>query len=316
MKDPKPKSDLDKIHHGNIRSLVIKWHDYLTSEKRASPHTISAYSRDIECFLDFLSQHLGCSLTERSLSTLRTKDFRSYLSDRRRSGLTPASMARSLSAVRAFFKYARKNNHFKNDAIDLIRSPCLPARLPRPLDENAAAQSLKDISNYASDHWIGLRDCAVISLLYGSGLRISEALSLNGSALQQGDTLKVLGKGNKERMVPLLPAVKEATQAYCAACPYEILDKGPLFLGARGGRLNARLIQLAMQKMRASLGLPPSATPHALRHSFATHLLTAGGDLRSIQELLGHVNLSTTQHYTDVDTAYLMDVYNNALPHQ
>ena len=308
--------DLDKIYHPKIRSSLKRWHDYLTSEKRSSIHTINAYSHDLECFLQFLTQHLGSSLSLESLQHLKAKDFRAYLSNRHRAGLIPASVARSLSAVRAFFKFCRKNNIFHNDAIDLIRSPKLPPRLPRPLGEKAAKETLKDIHKYALESWIGLRDCAVVSLLYGSGLRISEALSLDGKSLGDGEMIKVLGKRNKERLVPLLPVVKEAIEAYIHACPYKIMEDSALFLGARGGRLSPRIIQLAMQKVRANLGLPSSATPHALRHSFATHLLTAGSDLRSLQELLGHENLSSTQNYTDVDTAYLMDVYHNALPHQ
>jgi len=290
------------------------WLTYLQTERRVSIHTFEAYRRDITGFFTFLADHLGKAPTKADLQELRPVDFRSFLARRRRDGLTPASAARTLSAVRAFFKYLRRNNILKNDAITAITSPKLPKRLPRPLDEQAAKQSLVDVGDFAARKWVGNRDIAVLSLLYGCGLRISEALNLNRADFPDGDMLRVLGKRNKERLVPMLPVVRRAIETYIESCPDMLPMDGPLFIGVQGKRLNARMIQLAMQKIREVMGLPPSATPHALRHSFATHLLTAGGDLRTIQELLGHASLSSTQHYTDVDTAYLMDVYNNAHP--
>ncbi|MFC7048238.1 tyrosine recombinase XerC [Emcibacter nanhaiensis] len=307
---------LDDLIFAKLRPLVRSWHDYLKSEKRVSPHTLDAYMRDLGQFLTFLTRHLGNFPTERDLADLKAMDFRAFLADRRRQDVSPASMARSLSALRAFYKYCRRNGILHNDNIDSVRSPKLPKRLPRPLDEGAARRTIAevgDLANISPGDWVALRDTAVLTLLYGCGLRISEALNLDAEDWPEGDMLKVLGKRNKERLVPLIPAVQEAVEKYRQACPWP-LDEGPLFVGVRGKRLGARSVQLATQKVREALGLPPSATPHALRHSFATHLLTAGGDLRTIQELLGHASLATTQHYTDVDTAYLMDVYNNAHP--
>lgn len=297
-----------------LRPLLEGWLDYTRTERRLSSHTVQAYQRDAHDFFVFLADHLGRRPQKKDLATLGTSDFRAFLARRRRDGLTASSLARTLSAVRALFKFLRHNDILQNDAIDAISAPKQPRRLPRPLDPEAAQRSLRDVADFARERWIGDRDIAVLSLLYGGGLRISEALGLNGKDLPTGDMLTIRGKRNKERLVPLLPVVRAAIDSYRASCPYALLPDGPLFVGQRGGRLNARMIQLAMQKLRPQLGLPPSATPHALRHSFATHLLTAGGDLRTIQELLGHASLATTQHYTDVDTAYLMDVYRNAHP--
>lgn len=294
--------------------LLEGWLSYLRTERRVSAHTYDAYQRDITGFFSFLADHLGHPPTPTDLKNLRPLDFRSFLARRRRDGLTPASVARTLSAIRAFYKYLRRNDILQNDAITAVSSPKLPKRLPRPLDEQAAKRSLGDVADFASEGWIGDRDIAVLTLLYGCGLRISEALNLNRQDVPEGDMLRVLGKRNKERLVPILPVVHKAIENYLKSCPFPLPLEGPLFVGQRGKRLNARMIQRAMQKVREVLGLPSTATPHALRHSFATHLLTAGGDLRTIQELLGHASLATTQHYTDVDTAYLMDVYNNAHP--
>ncbi|MCF8474700.1 MAG: tyrosine recombinase XerC [Emcibacter sp.] len=297
-----------------LMPLLQGWLSYLQTEKRVSPHTFNAYERDITGFFIFLSHHLGQSPVVHDLQQLRPTDFRAFLAKKRRDGLSPSSLARTLSAIRAFFKFHRRNNILTNDAISAVTAPKLPKRLPRPLDEQSARKTLTDVGDFATESWIADRDIAVLSLLYGCGLRISEALNLNRRNIPDGDMLKVIGKRNKERLVPLLPVVKDAIETYITHCPHNLPMDGPLFIGMQGKRLNARVIQLAMQRVRETMGLPASATPHALRHSFATHLLTAGGDLRTIQELLGHVSLSTTQHYTDVDTAYLMDVYNNAHP--
>ncbi|PCI33893.1 MAG: recombinase XerC [Alphaproteobacteria bacterium] len=306
----------DKTHiiFPALLPLFEVWLRYLTTEKRVSPHTSDAYQRDVTGFFTFLADHLGHGPTPADLRDLRPADFRSFLARRRRDGLTSASVARTLSAIRAFFTYLRQNDILNNQAIDAVRSPKLPKRLPRPLDEQAARRSLNDVADFAREGWVGDRDIAVLTLLYGCGLRISEALNLNRQDVPEDDMLRVMGKGDKERLVPVLPVVLKAIETYLTSCPYALPLDGPLFIGVQGKRLNARMIQLAMEKVRQSLGLPPSATPHALRHSFATHLLTAGGDLRTIQELLGHASLATTQHYTDVDTAYLMDVYNMAHP--
>ncbi|MDG1437487.1 MAG: tyrosine recombinase XerC [Emcibacteraceae bacterium] len=312
------QKELDQTLFPALKPLIIQWQDYMITEKRVSPHTHEAYLRDVVKFLSFLAQHVGKSPDKGILEGLKPADFRSYLASRRRDGLTPASMARSFSAVRAFYKYLRRNNIISNDAIDAVSSPKLKKRLPRALSEHAAKRTIKDVGDFSTSNkdsdWISYRDIAVLTLLYGCGLRIAEALSLNVGDMDKKDIMTVIGKRNKQRLVPLIPAVVEAVNKYINACPKNLKPGDPLFIGVRGKRLNARNVQLAMQKVRIALGLPSTATPHALRHSFATHLLTAGGDLRTIQELLGHADLSTTQHYTHVDTAYLMDVYNNAHP--
>ncbi|WDU58422.1 tyrosine recombinase XerC [Pseudemcibacter aquimaris] len=319
MFDPMAENErLEKNIFPQITPLIKKWQDYLISEKRVSRHTHDAYLRDILAFLTFLTEHAGKSPDKKTLEGLKPADFRSYLAARRRDGLTPASMARNFSAVRSFYKYMRRNNIISNDAIDAVSSPKLKKRLPRPLSQDAAKRTIKDVGDFATPDnnadWVADRDIAVLTLLYGCGLRISEALSLNVGDLDKKDIMTIRGKGGKERLVPIIPVVIQAVDQYLNTCPKKLNRGDPLFIGVRGKRLNARNVQLAMQKVRTALGLPSSATPHALRHSFATHLLTAGGDLRTIQELLGHADLSTTQHYTDVDTAYLMDVYNNAHP--
>jgi integrase/recombinase XerC len=315
MFDPMAKTEeLEKNHYPSLIPLINKWQDHLISEKRVSIHTYEAYLRDLLKFLSFLSEHIGKSLNKKILEQLKPADFRSYLAARRQDGLTPASMARSFSAVRSFYKYLRREKIIANEAINAVSGPKLKKRLPRPISQEAAKRTIKNVGDFTDDHWVSLRDVAVLTLLYGCGLRISEALSLNVGDMDQKDIMTVTGKGGKERLVPLIPAVLQAANQYIKACPKKLSHGDPLFIGVRGKRLNARNVQLAMQKVRVALGLPSSATPHALRHSFATHLLTAGGDLRTIQELLGHADLSTTQHYTDVDTAYLMDVYNNAHP--
>jgi integrase/recombinase XerC len=314
MFDPMVQKELDQKIFPALKPLITQWQDYMISEKRVSPHTHEAYMRDVLKFLSFLSEHAGKSPDKKILADLKPADFRSYLASRRRDGLTPASMARAFSAVRAFYKYLRRNNIIINDAIDAVSSPKLKKRLPRALSEDAAKRTIKDVGDFSDDNWVSCRDIAVLTLLYGCGLRVAEALSLNVGDMDKKDIMTVKGKRNKERLVPLIPAVVEAVEKYIKACPKNLMQGDPLFIGVRGKRLNARNVQLAMQKVRIALGLSSTATPHALRHSFATHLLTAGGDLRTIQELLGHADLSTTQHYTDVDTAYLMDVYNNAHP--
>ena len=309
--------ELDNILYPAITPLLNQWQDYLISEKRVSKHTHEAYMRDVVKFLSFLAEYLGKPLSKSDLGNLKPAEFRAYLAARRKDGLTPASVARSFSAVRAFYKYMRRNDIIKNDSIDAVSSPKLKKRLPRPISETAAKRAIKDVGDFAApatNDWVALRDIAILTLLYGCGLRVAEALSLNMGDLDKKDIMTVRGKRNKERLVPLLPIVTKSVDRYLAACPKDIKPGEPLFIGVRGKRLNARNVQLAMQKVRIALGLPSTATPHALRHSFATHLLSAGGDLRTIQELLGHADLGTTQHYTDVDTAYLMDVYNNAHP--
>lgn len=271
--------------------------------------------RDIWKFTSFLSRHHGEPVGLRHFESLTTSDFRSFLAARRNDGLSSTSIARTLSALRTFFRYLERSHVLKNDAVHAIRTPKIPHQVPHPLSPDGAKALISDVGDFASEEWVGLRDQAVLTLLYGCGLRISEALGLNfADAPIKEEAMRVMGKGQKERMVPVLPVVRDAIAAYVKACPFDLPADGPLFVGVRGGRLNPRMIQGAVQKLRAVLGLPETATPHALRHSFATHLLGNGGDLRSIQELLGHESLSTTQRYTEVDTQHLLKVYDKAHP--
>ncbi|MEX0299706.1 MAG: tyrosine recombinase XerC [Kordiimonas sp.] len=292
--------------------IVARWLRYLSSEKHVSAHTIEAYTRDLGDFFSFLQNHLGGPVGTRSLTGLEVKDFRSYLANRRGKGVSARTTARSLSSIRNFYRYLARVENIENDAIKAVQGPKLPHRVPRPLTEEAAKSVLETIGDFSADDWISARDIAVITLLYGCGLRIAEALDMNVSDIPKGDTMRIVGKRQKERIVPVIPLVHNAIQAYVSACPYSLSPDGPLFLGKRGKRLGARAIQSSMQTVRAALSLPDDATPHALRHSFATHLLSRGGDLRTIQELLGHADLKATQIYTEVDGAHLKNVYDKA----
>ncbi|OUS12204.1 recombinase XerC, partial [Rhodospirillales bacterium 47_12_T64] len=278
----------------------LRWH---TTEKRSSENTLEAYAHDIRSFLYFLSDHSGELISLKMLNDLQTRDFRSWLAARAGRELSKTSTARALSAVRGFFKWLNRHQLTNNNALDILRTPKRPHTVPKALTKDEAKKVMEESSKLQDDTWVGLRDQAVMLLLYGCGLRISEALSLNQeeAPTKEQATLRILGKGNKERLVPLLPVVCEAIAKYQAACPFSLKPDGPLFIGVKGKRLSARVIQLQTQKLRGLLKLPETATPHALRHSFATHLLANGGDLRAIQELLGHASLSTTQRYTDVD---------------
>jgi integrase/recombinase XerC len=288
----------------------------LASERRASAHTVAAYGRDLAIFLDFLRDHLGGIADLAALSALTPRDMRAFLAHRAAADAEKTTQARNLSVVRSFFRYLDRQGLAGNDAIAVLRGPRLPKSVPKPLSEPDAATALDSTDLTARQPWIALRDAAVLGLLYGCGLRLSEALGLTRreAPVDGMSYLRITGKGRKQRLVPLLPAVIEAVDAYLATCPHRLAPDGPLFVGVRGGPLHPRLVQLLMEKLRAGLGLPDTATPHALRHSFATHLLAAGGDLRAIQELLGHASLSTTQRYTAVDAAKLMQVYEAAHP--
>lgn len=290
------------------------WRQSLSHTRRLSAHTVSAYRRDVTAFFAFLQSHLGGPVELAQLQALQLADFRSYLAHRRAQGLISASLAREIAAIRSFFRFLHKTGAADNSAIANVRGPKLPHGVPKPLSAPQAVRAVAGAGDLASEPWIGLRDVAVLTVIYGCGLRVSEALGLNRAAAPFGDSLLIHGKGGKQRLAPILPIVREAAEAYLAQCPYNLKPGDPLFVGARGKRLSPRLVQLCMERMRGALGLPDSATPHALRHSFATHLLSAGGDLRTIQELLGHASLSTTQRYTEVDAARLLDVYANAHP--
>nr|WP_281500569.1 tyrosine recombinase XerC [Kordiimonas marina] len=294
------------------QALVAEWRRYLTSEKRLSPHTLQAYSRDLGDFFAFLAGYRESIITPKMLAGLTVRDFRAFLAHKRGDGVSARSSARTLSAIRNFYRFLARTHGIENDAIRAIQGPKLPHRVPRPLTEEGARSVMETVGDFADEDWVAARDTAVITLLYGCGLRISEALSITPASVPTGDTMRIVGKRGKERVVPVLPIVRDAIKAYRDLCPYVLTPDGPLFVGKRGGPLNPRTIQSAMQKVRAILGLPASATPHALRHSFATHLLSRGGDLRTIQELLGHADLKATQVYTEVDSARLKDVYDKA----
>ncbi len=297
---------------------VEGWRRWLADERRASRHTVSAYLRDLSAFFAFLMVHSSGPVTLAGLEGLRAADFRSYLARRAGENRAKTSTARAVSVLRGFFRHLEREELASNGAARTLRSPRLPRAVPRPLTPQQAgkvvAAAQGGAASASQEPWVAKRDAAVLLLLYGCGLRIGEALGLDGRDATGGDVLLVRGKGGKERGVPMLPLVNRAIADYRAACPHPLEDSGPLFVGVRGGRLGARAIQAGMAHLRSALGLPPSATPHALRHSFATHLLADGGDLRSIQELLGHASLTTTQRYTEVDEAGLMAAYNAAHP--
>ena len=299
--------------------VIAAWIEQLKTEKRASAHTLAAYGRDLAAFLDFLRDHHGGLPTIALLAGLQPRDFRAFLAARAAEELAKTSQARALSVLRGFFRFLDRRGIAKNDSLSVLRGPRLPRSVPKPLsiaDAEITLDSADTVQSSSAPPWIAARDAAILTLLYGCGLRLSEALDLTRrqAPLPGHPTLTVTGKGNKQRLVPLLPAVGEAVEAYLAACPYKLDPDGPLFVGQRGAQLNPRLVQKLMEQLRFGLGLPDTATPHALRHSFATHLLSGGGDLRAIQELLGHASLSTTQRYTEVDAAKLMAVYAKAHP--
>ena len=300
----------------DVATEISRWLGYLGAERRMSPKTLEAYQRDVGQFLDFLAGHLGGSPTLRQLAKLSPADVRAFMAARRGDGLSSRSLMRVLAGARSFARFLERNGKGKVGALSAVRAPKVGKTLPKPL-AIAAAKRIADTglrAGEAREPWIIARDAAVLGLLYGSGLRISEALSLKPKDLVAGDAITVTGKGNKTRMVPVLPQVAKLIADYVALCPLDLADDGVLFVGARGGPLSPRIVQLAMARLRGALGLPDTATPHALRHSFATHLLARGGDLRAIQELLGHASLSTTQIYTAVDSERLLEVYASAHP--
>ena len=294
------KSEIKYNASREIKQLIAQWQSWLLNERRYSPHTLDAYSRDLSGFFDFAAEHLGKVPETADLAKLEVRDFRAYLSQRATRHIDKSSLARELSTLKNFFKWLARYDILRNPALSVIRTPRRAKVLPKALEVNDTFNVIDEAQNLASNSWQGLRDTAIFTLLYGCGLRISEALSLNVGDIGNNDFLRIKGKGNKERIVPLLPVVVENINKYLAECPYQPKQGEPLFLGARGDRLVPRIIQRQMQKIRAYLGLPDNLTPHALRHSFATHLLAEGTDLRSIQELLGHASLTTTQRYTDV----------------
>lgn len=296
------------------RDALQHWLETQSALKGAAENTIEAYRRDVVDFVAFMTSYKGDAQGLAPLSRITTRDMRAWMAATRSQDVGARSLARKLSAVKSFYRWLAEREGFEPTAVLTIRAPKFQKKLPRPLAEDAARSMIDTVEMQARESWIAARDAAVVTVLYGCGLRISEALGLDGKDAPLPESLRILGKGGKERVVPVLPAARDAVDAYLQLCPYPKEANAPLFRGARGGRLSARAIQDVMAKARMQLGLPASATPHALRHSFATHLLGAGGDLRAIQELLGHASLSTTQAYTAVDTARLMEVYQRAHP--
>jgi integrase/recombinase XerC len=303
----------------DVMAEVRRWLSHIVAERRMSPKTAEAYERDVRQFLGFLTGHTGVPVTLKSLAALEPRDVRAFMASRRGDGIGSRSLMRSLAGARSFARFLERDGKGKVGALSAVRAPKLPKTLPKPIAA-ASAKQLTDVDLRAGEErepWVFARDAAVLALLYGSGLRISEALGLTREMVPapgKGDVITVTGKGNKTRMVPVLRQVLELIDKYVSMCPYDLPDHGPLFVGQKGGPLSPRIVQLTMARMRRMLGLAETATPHALRHSFATHLLARGGDLRAIQELLGHASLSTTQIYTAVDTEQLLDVYRSAHP--
>lgn len=297
----------------DIGKAVAAFRSNLADERRASPYTVRNYGGALDRFADFLRLHLGAAPTARRLASLEAEDFRGFLAMRRAEGLSPASLKLELSALKSFFAFLRRREGIENEAIAAMRGPKARIRLPRPVSEVDAGALIARAAGDAQD-WQAARDAAIFTLLYGAGLRISEALSLRWSEAPLGERLRILGKGGKTREAPVLPVVRDAVAAYCALVPFAAEPAGPLFFSARGKAQSARQVQRAMAAHRRALMLPASATPHALRHAFATHLLSAGADLRAIQELLGHASIAATQRYTKVDAERLLEVFDAAHP--
>jgi integrase/recombinase XerC len=302
-----------------VAAELAHWRTHLADERRMSAKTVEAYERDTRQFLGFLAEHLGGRITLAGLRRLAPRDVRAFMAARRADGIGSRSLMRGLAGVRSFARFLERGGNGQVGALAAVRAPKIAKTLPKPLGISAAKE-IVDTDLRAGEErepWILARDAAVLALLYGSGLRISEALGLPRKEIPapgKGAAITVTGKGNKKRMVPVLPRVLQLVADYVALCPYDLPAEGALFVGAKGGPLSPRIVQLAMARLRGALGLPETATPHALRHSFATHLLARGGDLRAIQELLGHASLSTTQIYTAVDTERLLEVYRSAHP--
>ena len=295
------------------RALAARWGNHLAHDRRRSPHTVRAYVATAHRLIDFLGRHRGEKIGRFGLLNLHASDLRAFLAERRGEGLGASSAAREMSAVRAFLTFAAEEQG-NSPQLPKTRAPKRPRTLPRPASPTDAVALAEEAEAGAANDWLGARDLAILLLLYGAGLRVAEAMSLTARVLPLGQAMRVSGKRGKTRIVPLVPAVREAINAYVALCPFPLAGEARLFVGAKGGPLNPDLVRRAVRGARARLGLPDTLTPHALRHSFATHLLARGADLRSLQELLGHASLSSTQIYTEVDAARLLDVYRHAHP--
>ena len=297
-----------------LTDALDRWLDHARALDAVADNTIKAYRADVLGFLAFMQSHFGEAQGIGAISRIGVGDMRAWMARERSRGIAPRSLARALSAVKSFYRWLSEREGFEPTAVLSARAPKFHRKLPRPLAEDAAREMIDRVGLQATEPWVAARDEAVVTLLYGCGLRISEALGLTSRDLPLPEVLRIRGKGGKERIVPVIPAAREAVARYVELSPFEPEPNAPVFRGARGGALSARAIQKVMEQARLQLGLPATATPHAMRHSFATHLLARGGDLRAIQELLGHASLSTTQAYTAVDAAHLMDVYERAHP--
>ena len=311
---PSSSKTLDQAIAIECKEVIVSWSSWLENQRRFSPNTRIAYLHDLEVFLTFLSKHKGQLISLNDLKNITLTDFRSFITEIQMKGLSKSSTARTISTIRNFFRYLEQEFAITNSYVDRIKSPRTNYSLPKALNVSDAKKSLEASKTLSKIRWVGARDSALIHLLYGCGLRISEALQMNGDIVPFSETITITGKGSKERLVPVLPSVRDAVENYRAICPFQIKYETPLFYGVRGKRLNPAVVQRMMRSLQTALGLPSTATPHALRHSFGTHLLINGGDLRTIQELLGHSSLSTTQRYTDVDTAHLLEVHQKAHP--
>jgi integrase/recombinase XerC len=298
----------------SLTQSLATWLDHQRALAGAAENTIKAYQTDVLGFLGFMTQHNGGTQGLAPIARVTVRDMRAWMAHERGRGVGARSLARALSAVKSFYRWLAEREGFEPTAILSTRAPKFQRKLPRPLEVEAAAAMIDTVEIQASEPWIAARDVAVVTLLYGCGLRISEALALTGADTPLPEVLRIVGKGGKERIVPVIGAARDAVAAYLRLCPYPCNAAEPIFRAVRGGVLSPRAIQKVMEQSRMQLGLPATATPHAMRHSFATHLLAAGGDLRTIQELLGHASLSTTQAYTGVDAAHLMSVYEKAHP--
>jgi len=295
-------------------SHIQNWLQWLASERICSQHTLDGYARDLSCFFSFLNTYIGTLPQTTDLASIEIRTFRAYLSNQAAHHLSKSSLARRLSAIKSFFRWLNRTHIIDNHVFLTIASPKQDKLLPKSLDISQTFDLLDTVSEFAKEPWQGLRDVAILTVIYGCGLRISEALAINYGDIDHNDFIKIRGKGNKDRLVPVLPIIKDKIAAYTKACPYTISKGEPLFLGARGERISPRIVQRTVEKIRLALGLPDNLTPHTLRHSFATHLLAEGTDLRSIQKLLGHSSLSTTQRYTNVEIEHLKKEYQKANP--
>jgi len=307
--------NIEPSTEGDVKEKFLKWLEYLMHEKRYSKHTLRGYSSDLIFFFEFVTNHLGKRPSLNDLGELKITDFRSWMAKITIDGASNRTRARELSSIRSFFKWLDRNGYLHNPAVSMLRTPKTPKKLPRPLPEDQALKLVMNEEGFENqESWIAYRDQALFTLLYGCGLRINEALQLNYNTRPMNKQVRVLGKGSKERIVPVLPIVEKAIAHYISECPHYFDDNTPLFLGSRGERLNQGVAQRQLRHIRRKLGLPENVTPHSLRHSFATHLLVHGTDLRSLQELLGHASVSTTQCYTDFNNAQLLEIYRKAHP--